>query len=238
MASGARLIADIDRKAFGGVDLFANLKFEVPPGQVVALIGPSGVGKSTLLRMIAGIDRDYQGRILVDGATPSDAKVPGFVFQDPRLLPWETALGNLLAVKPGLPVATGRKLLADVGLDGAEGLRPAELSGGMQRRVALARALAASSSLLLLDEPFVSIDRKLATELQALVAGVVDRLGPTVLLVTHDPYDAATLADRVITLRGRPVQVVDDTILAIPRAERDADAITAIARSLDEGMRK
>lgn len=238
MASGAKLLADITNKSFGGMTLFADLRFEVPAGQVVALIGPSGVGKSTLLRMVAGIDTEYDGRILIDGKTPTDAQVPGFVFQDPRLLPWETALGNLLAVKPDLSPEAGRKLLAEVGLQAAEGLRPAELSGGMQRRVALARALAVSSRLLLLDEPFVSIDRKLAVELRALVAGVVDRLGPTILLVTHDPYDAAALADRVITLRGRPVSVVDDTLLDVPRADRDIEQIAAIARDLDEGMRR
>ena len=110
------------------------------------------------------------------------------------------------------------------------------MSGGMQRRVALARALAVSSRLLLLDEPFVSIDRKLARELQALVASVVDRLGLTVLLVTHDPYDAAVLADRVITLRGRPVRVVDDMALDTPRAARNADHVAAIVGELDMGM--
>ena len=112
------------------------------------------------------------------------------------------------------------------------------MSGGMQRRVALARALAVSSRLLLLDEPFVSIDRKLARELQALVASVVDRLGLTVLLVTHDPYDAAVLADRVITLRGRPVRVVDDMALDTPRAARNADHVAAIVSELDMGMRE
>jgi NitT/TauT family transport system ATP-binding protein/sulfonate transport system ATP-binding protein len=237
MASGAKLVADIQKKSFGGNDLFADLHIDVPAGQVVALIGPSGVGKSTLLRMIAGIDADYQGQILLDGVAPAKAQVPGFVFQDPRLLPWETAFGNLRAVKSDISYQEGCKLLSDVGLAGAEDLRPAELSGGMQRRVALARALAVSSRLLLLDEPFVSIDRKLALELQTLVAGVVDQLGPTVLLVTHDPYDAAALADRVITLRGRPVKVIDDMVLEIPRAARTANDVAAIARDLDEGMR-
>ncbi|MDA8553240.1 ABC transporter ATP-binding protein [Alphaproteobacteria bacterium] len=238
MATGAKLIADIKEKSFGEEALFDGLRFEVPAGQVVALIGPSGVGKSTLLRMIGGIDPDYEGDILIDDLVPADAEVPGFVFQDPRLLPWETALGNLLAVKPDLADDEGRQLLVNVGLDAAENLRPGELSGGMQRRVALARALAVSSRLLLLDEPFVSIDRKLARELQALVASVVDRLGLTVLLVTHDPYDAAVLADRVITLRGRPVRVVDDMALDTPRAARNADHVAAIVSELDRGMRE
>jgi len=238
MATGAKLIADIKEKSFGVEALFDGLRFEVPAGQVVALIGPSGVGKSTLLRMIGGIDPDYEGDILIDDLVPADAEVPGFVFQDPRLLPWETALGNLLAVKPDLADDEGRQLLVNVGLDAAENLRPGELSGGMQRRVALARALAVSSRLLLLDEPFVSIDRKLARELQALVASVVDRLGLTVLLVTHDPYDAAVLADRVITLRGRPVRVVDDMALDTPRAARNADHVAAIVSELDRGMRE
>lgn len=238
MATGAKLIADIKEKSFGEKALFDGLRFEVPAGQVVALIGPSGVGKSTLLRMIGGIDPDYEGDILIDDLGPADAEVPGFVFQDPRLLPWETALGNLLAVKPDLADDEGRQLLVNVGLDAAENLRPGELSGGMQRRVALARALAVSSRLLLLDEPFVSIDRKLARELQALVASVVDRLGLTVLLVTHDPYDAAVLADRVITLRGRPVRVVDDMALDTPRAARNADHVAAIVSELDRGMRE
>ena len=134
MATGAKLIADIKEKSFGEEALFDGLRFEVPAGQVVALIGPSGVGKSTLLRMIGGIDPDYEGDILIDDLVPADAEVPGFVFQDPRLLPWETALGNLLAVKPDLADDEGRQLLVNVGLDAAENLRPGELSGGMQRR--------------------------------------------------------------------------------------------------------
>ena len=109
---------------------------------------------------------------------------------------------------------------------------------GQRRRLEIARTMASRPKVVLLDEPFVSIDRKLARELQALVASVVDRLGLTVLLVTHDPYDAAVLADRVITLRGRPVRVVDDMALDTPRAARNADHVAAIVSELDMGMRE
>jgi len=124
--------------------------------------------------------------------------------------------------------------LAAVGLAGSEKLRPAELSGGMQRRVSLARALAVSPQLLLLDEPFVSIDRKLARELQALLLRVVEDITPTLIMVTHDPFDAALLADRVVSLHGRPAAVVQDMRLEGQRGKRSADAVLAIARRLDE----
>lgn len=233
MATGAELLIHISEKSFGDEQLFSDLRIEVPPNQVLALLGPSGVGKSTLLRLIAGIDRNYAGRITVGGHQPEDAGVPGFMFQDPRLLPWENAVGNLSAVCPDLTERRAHKLLATVGLAGAEMLRPAELSGGMQRRVALARALAVSPRLLLLDEPFTSLDRKLARELQHLLAEIIDREGPTVILVSHDPADAARLADRIITLEGRPAEIVQDFTPDKPRGHRTEAEIDAIAHEID-----
>ena len=226
MATGADVLINISCKDFGEkAVLFADMSLQIPAGQVAALIGPSGVGKSTLLRMVAGIDTEFEGSLTIDNAQPDRAGIPGFVFQDPRLLPWETALGNLLAVKPDLDLDRARQLFADLGLSGAENNLPAELSGGMQRRVALARALVVQPALLLLDEPFVSVDRKLAHELRGLLAQVINAYQPTVLMVTHDARDAAELADRVITLGGRPAQISDELLIDRPRGDRDRDYI-------------
>ena len=222
MATGADVLINISCKDFGEkATLFVDLSLHIPAGQVAALVGPSGVGKSTLLRMVAGIDTEFEGSLTIDNAQPDRAGIPGFVFQDPRLLPWETAFGNLMAVKPDLDVGHVRQLFADLGLADAEDKLPAELSGGMQRRVALARALVVQPTLLLLDEPFVSVDRKLANELRRLLAQIIDNYKPTVLLVTHDARDAAELADRTITLRGRPAQIYDELLIDRPRRDRD-----------------
>lgn len=223
MASGVPVSIRIVEKRFAGTaePLFSDLALDLAAGEVVALIGPSGVGKSTLLRMVAGIDRDYSGQIEIGGRSIEEATVPGFVFQDPRLLPWQSAVGNLTAVNPALGLAEARGLLAEMGLAGYEDALPGELSGGMQRRVALARALAVRPQILLLDEPFVSIDRKLARELMALVAQVLAKYGATVLIVTHEPADAARLADRVVHLDGRPAKVVADTRISMARDARD-----------------
>lgn len=233
MAQGPGLNLRLDRLGFGpGPALFSNLRLQVPPGQVVALIGPSGVGKSTLLRVLSGAERRWTGEVLVGGTAPALGPVPGFVFQDARLLPWLTVEGNLRAVAPDLPPGRIAELLREVGLAGQERAWPHALSGGMQRRLALARALSVNPGLLLLDEPFVSLDRAMVRDLQSLFLRIISEGDPTVVLVSHDPEDAARMADRAIVLGGRPARIVADIALAGRPGHRSAEDITRLAAEL------
>lgn len=224
MATGPGIEIAIRDKHFASdaTPLFADLRLSIAPQSVTVLVGPSGVGKSSLLRMIAGIDTDFDGEVRVGGVAARDAPPPGFVLQDARLLPWLTAIDNIRAVAPGIAESRALALLDRVGLHGAAAAYPHELSGGMQRRVALARAFSVNADLLLLDEPFVSLDRLLVDELQALFVELVETERPTVVLVTHLVEDAVRLADRAVALRGRPAQIVADTAFTIPRRSRTA----------------
>ncbi|MBU1304783.1 MAG: ABC transporter ATP-binding protein [Alphaproteobacteria bacterium] len=223
MATGPALNLSITRKQFAGTDapLFADLHLDIAPQSVVALIGPSGVGKSTLLRLIAGIDTAFTGSITIADAPAAAAPPPGFVFQDPRLLPWLTALGNVMAASPTIDAQAARSALAHVGLAEAVALYPHQLSGGMQRRVALARAIAVNAGLLLLDEPFVSLDRVLLDQMQQQVIALIAATRPTVVFVSHLVDDAARLADRAILLGGRPANILADLALPVPPLQRD-----------------
>jgi len=209
MAHGPGLSLDIAEKRFAGADtpLFAGFRLDIAPGSVVALHGPSGVGKSTLLRLMAGIDRDFSGTIAIDGLAPALAPPAGFVFQDPRLLPWLTARDNIRAADPTLSPAAADAALARVGLAGQAALYPHALSGGMQRRVALARALVTNPLLLLLDEPFISLDPALVDDMHQLLAQLIADTGATVIFASHHATDAARLANRVIVLEGRPARI-------------------------------
>ncbi|HEV2603239.1 MAG TPA: ATP-binding cassette domain-containing protein [Microvirga sp.] len=207
----------VGRKVFpaqGGAParlLFENLDLALAPGEVCAVVGPSGVGKTTLLQITAGLDRAYDGTV-----TGRPARI-GYHFQSPRLLPWRTARENLELVLPGRP-DDALAWLDRVGLAEAAEVYPQRLSLGMARRVSLARALAIEPQLLLLDEPFAALDEATAEAMQRVVARELARLRPTTLLVTHHWPEAAALADRVITLEGSPARIVDDHPLVRSRA--------------------
>lgn len=234
MANGARVtITSVSKRFESAPDpLFAGLNLSIDAGQSVAFVGASGVGKSSLLRMIAGADTDFDGQIKIDDRPCDKAGVPGFVFQDPRLLPWLTARDNVMTVNPAMKSAEADELLELVGLGGLGGSLPRQLSGGMQRRVALARALGVRPKLLLLDEPFVSLDRKLVRELRQVFLRVIAAFSPTVVLVSHDAEDAAALVDRVVVLEGRPAKIKLDETFDVAVRERSEDQLQALIRHL------
>ncbi len=231
MAPG--LSIHIGEKRFGaGEPLFSDFRLEIDPGCVVALMGPSGIGKSSLLRMIGGIDRAFTGQISIGGRDVAAAPPPGFVFQDARLLPWLSARDNVRLADPAMADPMVDSLLDRVGLGGRGEDFPAQLSGGMQRRVALARAMATKGQFLLLDEPFVSLDAKLAAEMRALLAAVMAGTEKGIVLVTHDGEDAARLADRVILLARHPAQIVGDQTFSVPAPQRDEAKLEEYRRSI------
>jgi NitT/TauT family transport system ATP-binding protein len=182
----------IRRKAFGTHVVLRDLAFEVDAGETLAVVGPSGIGKSTLLRVIAGVDKSFEGTV----TRPDRVAI---VFQEPTLLPWRTALNNLtLAV--GVNDATAEAALAAVGLRGIGPLYPRQLSLGQQRRLALARAFAARPELLLLDEPFVSLDGPLVAEMLDLTERLIAQLRPATVFVTHSVAEAERLATQTLRI--------------------------------------
>lgn len=190
--------------------------------------------------MVAGLDRDFDGSIGLPAGPGGAEPAVSFVFQEPRLLPWRTVGENVAIVLPKGLRDDGRveAMLEGVGLDGAGGLFPGELSGGMQRRVALARAFVTEPDLLLLDEPFVSLDEEAAGQLRALLAAMLARRRITTLLVTHDLREAAELADRVVLLSGPPARVVETLSVPSTRGNRPPDLIEGFRRRLLGGRRE
>lgn len=207
-----------------------DLTLSVASGEFVCLVGPSGCGKSTLLNLIGGLDRDATARVELAGHAPG--REIGFMFQEPRLMPWLTVLQNVCLVLEGSEggprradaQAHARELLTAMELGDVLHAYPGTLSGGMQRRVALARAFAIEPQLLLMDEPFVSLDAPTAGRLRAMLIELWQRRGTTVLFVTHDLREALSLADRVCFLSPPPGRIVLDYRVALPRPRLPNDA--------------
>jgi sulfonate transport system ATP-binding protein len=206
----------------GGTVALADIRLEVRPSEIVALVGGSGCGKTTLLRLLAGLDRPSAGTIRLD-SEPILAPHPGvgIVFQEPRLLPWLTVADNVGFGLAELP-ASERKArvghaLEKVGLANRAGRWPKELSGGQQQRVAIARAFVAQPRLLLLDEPFSALDAFTRASLHEHLLALWAESRPMVVLVTHDVHEAVTLADRVLVMRPNPGRIEDELAIALDR---------------------
>jgi NitT/TauT family transport system ATP-binding protein len=232
------LAVDIQRKHFrsraGPLPAIEELHFAIPDRQFACLVGPSGCGKTTLLNIISGLDHDVDGAVRIDGAA-SAAPVIGYMFQTPRLMPWLTVRENVRLALPRPEKANGRaeELLAEMQLEGVLDAYPAQLSGGMQRRVALARAFVNEPRLLLLDEPFLSLDAPAADRLRLLLLDLWRRRPTTVLFVTHDLREALNIADRILFLSAGPARVVLDLAVDLPRPrEPDGPSVETLRRRL------
>jgi NitT/TauT family transport system ATP-binding protein len=208
-----------------GVVALESISLEIPDGQFAAVVGPSGCGKSTLLSLVAGLRRPTSGTVLCDGE-PMIAPMPrkvGMIFQEANLLPWLSAVDNvafplkLRRVPRAERLAAARRMLDLTGLAGFEDRLPHQLSGGMKQRVAIARGLVQNPAVLLMDEPFASLDEQTRMVLGDELLRIWSETRKTVLFVTHSLNEAVYLADRVVVLSARPGRVVDDVVVDLPR---------------------
>jgi NitT/TauT family transport system ATP-binding protein len=208
--------------------IFKNLNFTIKKGQFVSFFGPSGCGKTTLLNIISGLDKDFDGSVQTyKDATNSNIS---YMFQAPRLFPWLTAIENIK-----YPINKRKncekiafELIKKIGLEKYKNQYPNKLSGGMQRRVALARAFAPNPDILLLDEPFISIDKKVSNLLRKLLVTLWKKYKPIIVFVTHDLDEAIELADRICFLSNLPSKILLDyeVNLKRPRNQDSKNFIT------------
>jgi NitT/TauT family transport system ATP-binding protein len=210
-----------------------NVSLDVAGGEFLCVLGPSGCGKSTLLNAVAGFLTPDAGQVAVDGIiVRAPGADRGVVFQQPTLFPWKTVSQNI-AYGPRVSGRSradadriARELIAMVGLSAVADHYPQALSGGMQQRVGIARALANSPNVLLMDEPFGSLDAQTRTMMQEALLGIWEKLHTTVLFVTHDIEEAIFLADRVVIMSAAPGRIIDEIEVALPRP-RHADVVYA-----------
>jgi NitT/TauT family transport system ATP-binding protein len=215
-----RLEIDITAKAYQNAagerhDVLGNIAFTLEQSEVGVIVGPSGCGKTTLLRILAGLDHDYQGRV----SRPQKARI-GMVCQEPRLLPWRSVEQNVRLVAPDIDEARLSALFAALELSAHRSHFPGELSLGLARRVAVARALAVEPDFLILDEPLASLDEALAARLRGQIAALLESRAMVTLLVTHNLDDAVRLGDRLFLLSARPARILHTIPINLPRSAR------------------
>ena len=227
-----QLEVDIAGKTFKNAagerqDVLAGISFAPRAGEVGVFVGPSGCGKSTMLRILAGLDHDYQGRV----SRPAGARI-GMVFQEPRLLPWRSVEDNVRLAAPLVDEAKLSALFDVLELNAHRSHFPGELSLGLARRVALARAYAVEPDFLILDEPLASLDDALAARLRDQIALLVGSRSVMTLLVTHNLDDAVRLGDRVFLLSPRPARILHVVPIHTPRMTRTEAEINEIKSDL------
>jgi len=210
------------------VEVVRGLKLRLEAGAFGALIGPSGCGKTTILKISAGLDPDFRG----DVRTPGAGRL-GIVFQEPCLLPWRTVEQNIRLVLPAEDTTADLTELVEIlGLSSHLARYPAELSLGLARRAAIARAFAVQPDFLLLDEPFVSLDETVAARLRDELVALTTRTKVTTLFVTHDLEEAIQLSDRLFFLSDRPTRIIAEKSLPPPRGKRSKDIIASIGNEM------
>lgn len=208
------------RKSFGGLIVLEDLSMDILENRVTVILGPSGCGKTTLLNILSGADRDFEGKI--EGI---DGKIISYLFQEPRLLPWKTAAGNMeFVLKDVVTAGTVRectdRFLDMVGLSGFSRYYPDQLSGGMKQRLAVARAFAYPSDIMLMDEPFQALDLAMKLSLLDSFLTLWENARRTALFVTHDIQEAILLGDRIYVLSNRPAKPLACIAVETPQAER------------------
>ena len=243
LAAGRVLQLQLDQKSFRSAEtqktqtVLQNIILEIQDQEFVCLFGPSGCGKTTLLNLIAGIDSDFKGRLTFGSAQDTEHQVKlGYVFQDPLLLPWMTVENNIRLVLPKSQQSSDLpwRYLERMGVGHVRKAYPGELSLGMARRVSLARAFAVQPQLLLMDEPFVSLDQQNAEVLRELMMEVWLENRCAVLLVTHDLDEAIRFADRIIFFGNDPTSIVRESLIQTQQIERNSLIRSEIQRQLVE----
>ncbi len=212
-------LAQVD-KSFGRLNVLKGFNLEVRAGQFLAIVGRSGGGKSTLLRLIAGLDAPDSGRVTIAGRKVERLHpAVRLLFQEARLVPWQRVIENVGLARGPNWQELAKSVIVDVGLDGRENDWPSILSGGQKQRVALARALVSQPQILLLDEPFGALDALTRIEMHRLLEGIWGGRQFTTVLITHDVAEAVALADRVVVLKEGSIALDIDVNLARPRRE-------------------
>ena len=215
-------LANVGKTYPNGVHALDGVTLNVPPGEIVAVVGGSGCGKSTLLRIICGLDRPTQGKVALDGTGVEGPREEiGIVFQEPRLLPWLSVERNVgFGLEDRSPRERSDRVIAQltrVGLVEKAAAWPRELSGGQAQRVSLARALIMRPQILLLDEPFSALDAFTRADLQDHLLDLWADGKPTLIVVTHDVDEAVVLADRIVVMRPRPGRLLAEIAADLPR---------------------